>query len=277
MENPTIDALILVGDRFAAFAGQRGVLTVAQFSADLKAGAYHRYPSPLRLVRGQGVDDPTWSRLLDQLSLVPPGVLDIRLDPQPVPVPREEVHKRRPENVLIGDLHRTGPGSYHADLCVDPFNDLLLDHVSGQHVQGMVLVEACRQMMLAAAIRDHSPATGTPPAFLMRSLATEFDRYLYPVPAELELNLEQVGPARRGLVELSGTVLVRQAGEVVARCTCAFSVLAAPVLARVENAAATRVSERVAAVAGRPTVPAPRREPVLTPVPAQRDLALSEV
>ena len=107
MESPTSDVLILVGDVFAAFAEQRWVRTVSQFTADLEAGVYHRYANPLHLVRGQGIDDLTWDRLAAKLALVPPGVLTAYLDPGVTPVCREQVHKNSRSCELVSN--KTAP------------------------------------------------------------------------------------------------------------------------------------------------------------------------
>src|SRR3954452_25145770 len=108
MESAIINVSILVGDLFTAFAGQENVFTATQFVADLEAGAYNRYTNPLDIVRGQGIDDATWRRMQATLALIPPGVLTAHCDESVMPVPRELVHKTRAENVLIGDLVRTG-------------------------------------------------------------------------------------------------------------------------------------------------------------------------
>ncbi|MFC7617738.1 AfsA-related hotdog domain-containing protein [Actinokineospora soli] len=57
------------------------------------------------------------------------------------------VHKRSPENVMLADARRRGPLRLAARLCLSDMNEMILDHVTGQHVAGMVLIEAARQLM----------------------------------------------------------------------------------------------------------------------------------
>lgn len=59
------------------------------------------------------------------------------------------VHKHRSENTLISTPERSENGNFVAGLILHEQNELMLDHLTGQHVQGMVLTEACRQMFLA--------------------------------------------------------------------------------------------------------------------------------
>jgi hypothetical protein len=61
---------------------------------------------------------------------------------------RDVVHKRRPDNVLLGPIERVTDATYAAALRLTGDNELLLDHRTGQQVQGIGVVEAIRQMFV---------------------------------------------------------------------------------------------------------------------------------
>jgi len=53
-------------------------------------------------------------------------------------------YKQKPENVLISEPQRTADDQFSAAVFLNPQSELMSDHLTGQHVQGMVLIEACR-------------------------------------------------------------------------------------------------------------------------------------
>jgi hypothetical protein len=96
------------------------------------------------------------------------------------------VHKHDVDNVLLARLRRTGTDSYGADIRVHGHNEMLADHQSGEHVQGMVIVEAARQLFLAvfeSGYRDRWPLTNF--YLVWNSVRLTFDNFLFPVPAQI--------------------------------------------------------------------------------------------
>src|SRR3546814_2102255 len=62
---------------------------------------------------------------------------------------RSLCHKHIPENILISKPVQRSDNVFTSDLFLHYRNELMLDHLTGQHIQGLVLTEACRQMFLA--------------------------------------------------------------------------------------------------------------------------------
>ncbi|MBD2810814.1 hypothetical protein ID853_07945 [Xenorhabdus sp. Vera] len=62
-------------------------------------------------------------------------------------------HKHKRKNVLISKTIKTGDTSYQCHLLIDDDCAEMADHVTGQHIQGMVLLEACRQMINSVSER----------------------------------------------------------------------------------------------------------------------------
>lgn len=62
------------------------------------------------------------------------------------------IHKHRPENSMVTEPNKQiGEQVYLSWLFINDDCAEMSDHVTGQHIQGMVLTEAARQMMLAVA------------------------------------------------------------------------------------------------------------------------------
>lgn len=184
-DHPT--ALCVVGDTFAALAEVDGVRTVSQFVGDLKSGA----PLPDRLVAGQGVTDYELEYLSAALAARTSGELTI--EPSAVErVSRGIAHKHRETNVLLADLERVDASTFAAGLRLHAENELLQDHQTGQHVQGIVLIEALRQMFIAVFEAAHGLHMAERNLFVVwDSLDIRFTSFLFPLPARLTCRIAE--------------------------------------------------------------------------------------
>jgi 2-oxo-3-(phosphooxy)propyl 3-oxoalkanoate synthase len=103
--------------------------------------------------------------------------------PAPAPVSPGEVGRLRPENVVVGPL-RTETGGPLAQVVVDPEHPSLFDHPQ-DHVPGMVLGEAARQVAVLASARQHAL---DPASAFLRRCELEFTRFAeleHPVTAQV--------------------------------------------------------------------------------------------
>ncbi|MFF3601653.1 AfsA-related hotdog domain-containing protein [Kitasatospora indigofera] len=205
--------VLLVGDRFAGFAVHEGVLTVSQFTEQLPlyaAAAAGR----TQVLAGQGITAVRWQELREDAAR---HGLRERLDfrrPESALSPRGEAHKHQSQNTLIAGLRREQEGRFSADLRLHEDNELLLDHQTGQHVQGMVAVEAARQMFLAVSERYYaSRHPGRSYYYVIDSMNTSFENFLFPLEATIEfltLRAEVADPER---LSFAADISVHQAGR----------------------------------------------------------------
>ncbi|MGW2836210.1 AfsA-related hotdog domain-containing protein [Streptomyces sp. NPDC001493] len=172
-------------------------------------------PLPM-LVPGQGMGEcerETVRTALRRHGLAETMLMDV---PAPVPLLPREVHKRRPENVLVAGLHKVGEDRFRAALSISDQQEMILDHTSGTHVTGMVITEAVRQISLAVGERYLLTPSRTARRFILNSLRTSFHRFLLPLPARLEYRLDEVvrkGPDR---LRFTGTCDLFQADVLAA-------------------------------------------------------------
>ncbi|GGT13922.1 MULTISPECIES: AfsA-related hotdog domain-containing protein [Streptomyces] len=180
-------ALFLVGDVFAEFAHHEGVFTVSQLAKRIKSGAFpdDAGSGPVRITLGQGVSLFDVGFIRDTLDRR--GLGDrVAIDDQALHTRagREIAHKHRPENVLISDPRPVGTDWYEADLLVDAGNEVMSDHVTGQHMQGMLATEAARQMFIAVAEQFYLPTEAVGSRyFVIDSFSTRYRNFLFPLPA----------------------------------------------------------------------------------------------
>jgi hypothetical protein len=187
---PATRHLIVVADRFSGFRRDDRVKTVSDLCALIASGALDEEPGEVLLHAGQGIT--AYERRDIEGTLGRRGLEHrVRLVYDDLePAGRGIVHKHRSENVLLTNLRREGDHDFRAQLCVHGHNELLLDHQTGEHVQGMVIVEAARQMFLAAfeiGYRHRWPLRSY--YVVWNSVSLTFENFLFPLPAEVTCTL----------------------------------------------------------------------------------------
>jgi hypothetical protein len=246
--------LLLVGNRFSGFsAAHPEVLTVSEFIRHLRNDAGTAAFEHLTLQPGQGIGESQWDLL--RIEIAERG-LDHRIHLMPaIPAPaaRHETHKHVEANRLISRPRQTGPGRYRADLRVHNDNELLIDHQTGQHVQGMVAVEAARQMFLTVTERFLLP-DDRKRYFVINSMATEFENFLFPLAAEIDYLIVESDTANADRLSFTVEIAIEQAGRRCTRTSVRFTAFENRLIEskeqrRAEQAVAAVVSQREGALA----------------------------
>ncbi|MEY9854841.1 hypothetical protein ABH935_000438 [Catenulispora sp. GAS73] len=181
--------IVLVGDRFDHFIAAGLGVSTSGFAEAVGGGAYDDLPEPVQVHLGQGLDE---AAVADAAEAVERRGLSDRLllDPRDLPTPVEAraVHKRDARNVLLADFEYCGPAAFEASLRLHNDNELLQDHQAAPHLQGMVLIEAARQMFLAVCELAYlRPWPDRKFSFLLTQVDTRFERLAFPLPLRMRL------------------------------------------------------------------------------------------
>jgi hypothetical protein len=185
--------IVLVGDRFEHFIAAGLGLGATGFAQAVGRGEYdglaEQAQLPVQVHLGQGLDE---TAVADAAEAVERRGLDkqLLLDPRDLPTPVEPraVHKHDARNVLLGDFEYSGAGVFEAALRLHNDNELVRDHQSGPHIQGMVLIEAARQMFLAICELEYlRPWPDREFSFLLTQVDTRFERPTFPLPLRMRL------------------------------------------------------------------------------------------
>jgi hypothetical protein len=242
-------SLLIVGDRFRGFCAQDGVVTVSQFRQELRTGLAVD-DGPVVVRAGQGVDPAEWQDLrevAERLGL--DGCLEFR-DHSVRLADETEAHKKMRSNTLIADLEPAGRDVFTASLRVHNDNELLLDHQTGQHVQGMVAIEAARQMFLAVSERFYaSRYPDTRYYYVIESLNTDFENFLFPLSATVEFRVLRAlvdDPAR---LSFAAEISIHQSGRRASRSYVTYSAFATQVIEMKEHKRARHAVEHEMAAA----------------------------
>ncbi|STU75669.1 A-factor biosynthesis repeat-containing protein [Klebsiella variicola] len=143
-----MEKLIVVGEKFTDFARRhQNVLTVNEFERFVWSGELAGVD---KIVIGQGVQLDDISRTVCIIRQHYPDKIRQIVNLQDLYYQNNRdhqrlVHKRKKENILITSPEKRDEDSYCARLILQDASELLCDHQTGQHIQGMVLIEAARQ------------------------------------------------------------------------------------------------------------------------------------
>lgn len=188
------EGVVVVGDRFEGITRQDGVQTLSQV---LRSAQAEPDALPDAIIVGQGIgtfDLVALKTAIDECGRAPRPVVEAHMMTLAT---RSASHKCRPQNVLLANVTPSGELTSRADLRIENDNELLLDHQTGAHVQGMVVVEASRQMFLASTSALQLTAGLKEPYFVIQTMSTEFHSFLFPLPATLRFTAREPDRSRQ--------------------------------------------------------------------------------
>ncbi|MEW5728488.1 MAG: AfsA-related hotdog domain-containing protein [Pseudomonadota bacterium] len=236
--------LVVVGDKFSDFAAGKEVLTFSQLRALLTLPAHILPSGPERfvLVPGQGLADQDVAaamRLAEASSHRDKFDLSL-FGERPHRASGALSHKRDAMNTVISEPRRLDDNSFRLDLLIDENCEMMRDHQTGQHLQGMLLVEAARQAFLAVTEQFFLPRDEGKFYFVFDDLSVSYKRFVFPLGAGLTYVIREHDPAanrQRFVVDVS----IDQCGQEVATVTGTFTVVKDARITRMESAMARDV------------------------------------
>lgn len=231
---------LIVGDEYREFATHEGVFGVSDALLALRSGVAAWQTRSLLL--GQGISRDTRHEIEAAAREVGSIVYPVAGAP-----PLALTHKLSADGVLISPPQKISAGRYRAELLTGVERDRLADHVTGQHMGGMLLVEAARQLGIAALELEYAADDG-----LMRyglawaGLVVRFLSYAFPTPTELEVVLEEdPAKSRKSQVGVTLTFRLVQAGLCIAEMVMETSLIEKSTLAKLEARRAQQTVDKL--------------------------------
>ncbi|NIE82517.1 MULTISPECIES: AfsA-related hotdog domain-containing protein [unclassified Burkholderia] len=231
-----MNIILIVGQRFTGIGTPDHVFGLYDFISHLKHGQYDSLQARHHLYFGQGINSYDKLYIADEIKR---RALSERIaipERMPRKAARAHVHKHLEKNILLADLESSEPNRLRARLSIDNDNELMQDHMTGWHLSGMVMLEAMRQMVIAAAERHEAISVlGDRHSFVLLNWTSSFDNFLFPLDAEVDsvLHLNPASKARR--LEFRVDVRIIQIGQPVAKGTLEFAVITRDALDSLEE------------------------------------------
>lgn len=204
---------VVVGDKFSEFASLEGVTTVSRL-ANLFDGLTPVQEAPTVVMFGQGVSESWRSYLTNRTEERGFPTEFIGFQHITERTGRKFCHKWNRHNVLITDPKPTKPHQYEMLLSIDDACEIMSDHVSGYHVQGMIFVEAARQAFLAVT-ECHLVPKDQKYYFVINKLDIRYHKFAFPLPTEIEFDLDQVNDNHPNRLTAKATIRFYQCGDCV--------------------------------------------------------------
>lgn len=239
-DRPNLEVLYVVADRFDNFAANSSIITIDAVTRSVASGQGGNSRS-VELRPGIGVDAEDWANLRAVFDEHDSRRAFKLAGSPPAGLVTSSALKLLQKNVLLGNLRDHGPRAFRADLVFSSDTEMILDHTAErQHIPGLLLMEACTQMLGAATERflgRHRP--GRSFYSVMQHFDIDFHSFLFPLPAYLELTIEEwVEQADR--IPFAVTIDIRQGKTLCARAHWRYRAFLPDQLWKIEAARAKR-------------------------------------
>lgn len=236
--------IFIVGNKFHEFGKHESVKTIEELEEMVRTNSFEGLPSGGRIVAGQGVREAALQALHDQglWSLAAHGIdISTTLQRQPR-ASRLQAHKHHFRNAIISHPERLNDDQFRASLLLDERSELMNDHQTGQHIQGMILVEAARQMFLAVTEEYYIGSQEAEPYYFVINQMTEnFTGFVFPVDATLDYRVNSKDISNSSRLRFDVTTSVMQGGMSATEVSFQFTAYHAAKIKKKENQQAAKL------------------------------------
>jgi hypothetical protein len=234
--------VLVVGDKFVPFTTGKDAITLSHLSSLLNEPS-NLLPahSQIVLVPGQGLSDSDVENVLKHSvsSLSHRFNFDLWYN-----IPKRasslQSHKHKPENTLISEPTQISEDVYELQLLIDDDCELMRDHQSGHHIQGMVLVEAARQSLLAVTEKFFIKDAQQNYSFVFNSIDVEYSNFAFPIAAKLHYEILEKDVRSEKRLAFSSKIRIDQCGAPSAVCGMSFTAFDAQRITKRESLVASK-------------------------------------
>ncbi len=180
--------IYIVGDKLKNFClGKSNVKTVDSFCNFLNLITTNKIHEKIIAMLGQGVSD---TQVFKMDSIIKKKNLQNHITiiglHKKERSSRIQTHKHKHKNRMISSPQRIGVNKFESYLMLDDRCAEMSDHVTGQHIQGIILIEAARQMTLAVTERFYiTEGDRNDVGFITNKLTVDFRGYIFPCEVKL--------------------------------------------------------------------------------------------
>lgn len=242
----------VVGDDYQQFASNENVLTESELMDVLDSGT--KWHPDDRVVCGQGLS-LTARKNISQ-ALLRHGIASP--SPSAMPAPAEQTHKKTLDHVLVSAPVQVLPRTYQFDLLVGDECDRLSDHVTGQHLGAMLLLEAARQAVIVTLEQEYSAGQKGKWGLILEKYNSQYTNYAFPLPTQLTVEVSESGKISKRQIPVSLAMAFEQAGRTISHMSMDVLLYDTALLNKVE-ARGAREALSQAFKGNAPEVPTERR------------------
>ncbi len=168
----------IVGDCFLAFSARQHVIRWSEF-IKLSPDDIQNKRKTIQFILGQGIEFDHVKSLENSNN----ALYELIKNPYVLEKDLALTHKHKIENCHISVPKKLSDDKYVMDIFVDPQCAELNDHITGEHINGMVVVEAARQAFIA--VTESYFAGGEDFYFVLSKMDSVFTQFLFPLPIRI--------------------------------------------------------------------------------------------
>lgn len=240
------DVILVVGDSFCEFSEKNNAITSEEL---LKTVHNVISPSNLKgkIILGQGINHETAQEIISeyQVKTGGKGLLDITEMHKATKFGKNSfTHKAKICNVIIGHTHKISDNEYKVPLLIDDNCELLQDHQTGLHVQGIMLVEAFRQAIVAITEEFLCHREGYKTTIVVNYINTTYNSFIFPLPTDIifkVINKEIIGKRTKLFVRLEAW----QNNEMGTYAECEYQEFPSNIMNKTETRMANSATKKI--------------------------------
>ena len=180
-----IKKILVVGDKFHDFSNNKDVVTTSQLE-QLIQNPTKIIDNEHEFIVGQGVRRDFIRNILsnhEKNDIFKNKFKICALESFINNKGNHNSHKKKDENILIGisEPVEKEDNIYVMPLIIDERCELMSDHQTGKHIQGMLLVEAGRQAFIAVT-EEWIYGKGCDLYYVINEISIKFSSFLFPLP-----------------------------------------------------------------------------------------------
>lgn len=219
----------IIGDKFYEFAKSSHVISLSEFFIKMKNDNFSNDNQVFYF--GQGLSDYEKDVVTTYCQKNNIAIFNSNQSAESA-----LTHKLKQENIMITEPSIIGNNNYQCYLVINDDCAEMSDHVTGRHIQGMVLIEAARQMMLAVSEKYILGKDGQGKAYcILNNIITTFKQFIFPIEVVMNHIITDVQSLRNGVYSVKCTTQFIQSNQIATEIEIEYKLYDKNIMAKREE------------------------------------------
>lgn len=223
----------IVTDKHIEFSNNNEIISSSEL-INLLSDDNSIIPENTTLISGQGISKKQSKEITETIENSQFKDNITYIDQNDNAIDKKYVHKYKDENVLISEPYKTEKDTFASSLLMGDSCAETSDHTTGQHIQGMVLIEAARQMFIGVTETFFKPNKDINYYYIFNDIKTTFTAFAFPIPVNIIYRIEEQKISSSGNMDFKVSIDFYQNGTIVTTTEIEFSAYIATIAKRIE-------------------------------------------
>lgn len=235
--------ILVVSDQFSNFAIRNDIVTISTLYNLLDTNSiFAPKESKITLIPGQGLSQETIKKTINIINKNKKHKnYDLSMfHGLPKKASPKLTHKHKEENILISEPQKISHDNFSMDLLIDDRCELMRDHQTGLHIQGMILLEASRQGYISIYEKYFSIEKNKKLYFIFNNMNVEYNKFSFPLPAQINAEITEKEFKKSGS-RIAMNIKIIQCRSVSATLSLEMSIVESIKISKIESKMAREV------------------------------------